>query len=1324
MTPSEKPHTIPKPGRRGGLRRLIRWAFLFLLIAVIFHRPLVRFVAIQIAARQHLTLDFHISGTIFTNLNVEGIHVTPNGSAPTPVEKIDIQRLRFDYSIPMLVRHGVGEFLRSYEIHHADLAFVALPSKSTREHREKVSIIQQLRTILAQPAAYADRAQIEDFNIRVRSPDNETVVQGVHILLAPDQPGYIRIRHISVPRLPAWENLHAETSYTARNLRIKNLAITPELILRDVNFDASQRAENKGNMSLTADVFGGQVALSIGGSRLREKGKNLEYSYATQTTLSVKNVNARATAEYFGVKHLPVESVGSLVLTFTGEPEKPRTWRGGFNAIIERIAAGPLQIERVNLDSTVSDGAAKIALDANLAGNTLKVNSTAKLPESVNDFDTTDGEATLVLDAPHLAELGPQFKMKNTLNGTASGKAHVTLRDRVASADVSLIADKLVAGEASIETARVKLSTAKKFGQSGFAGVTAQIGADLSSLGFKTFTADGATLRATMNERLVTVSGFEINSGENSVSAKGTYEIPTDPKEAAKAPVDAQFAIQVPQLSAFGIVLNNNALEGRITGQGAVKLVDGAPVGTIELDGGSFKLGAFAAESLAARVKLSDRSAQIEQFAFKLNAKDGINASGKVGIDAPNTYDGKLNAGIGNLAVFQPLLEVFGVKETLAGSLSIDWTGKGDIKPATYAGDVKLAIAKARYGKVDLTEVRVAAVYGPEFTKSTELRVVSGITKFEGVLDLEQGKLRLQDISLQQGAQTALTGYIFLPVDLTSPTQKIPLEERLAMNLNMNNLDLDKLMSSFGKQSPVSGTVTATLVSGGTLLNPAGQLQIKARALKAKAAPRFDQAEIDLTLNYVDKQLSLDASARQREIQPLVVKGRLPLDIEKAVKEKAYDPALPIEFTAKIAASPLANVPKFVPAVRRLDGAVALDLKVAGTFGKPEITMALDLDLKGARMTAESVPAIGAFRAKVGYANEVLTFNEFKGELGGGTFKLTGNVKVPQLDQLSFGPKVNIPVAVEPVFDLRLESNEVLVMRNDSITVRADTDVKLAGPLKAAAATGTVYVTHSRFFKEIDILPIGLPGRPKPAPKSAPTQANISFPNPPLRDWKFDVAIKTRDDDPFLVRGNLANGAAALSLRLAGTGLKPWLDGNIRIDSFNGTLPFSRISVTRGFVYFKEDAPFQPTLDIQAESRARDYLVNAYIYGNASSPQISLSSEPPLPNADIVSLLATGTTSAELGANSEALASRAAMLAIKQFYQKVFKRGTAPPPAPAKNDENFLDRFQMDLGATDNRSGRQEVVTRFKINDQLYLIGDAGVDGQFTGRLKYLIRFR
>src|SRR6266550_964083 len=125
MPPSAEP-APPNPnpkatGRSGCLRRLFRVSLWILLVIAVFHRPLfhnaARLVLIQIAARHNLKLDAHFSGSIFTNLTVQAIRAIPNGHGPTPVEKIAIERVRLDYRLPMLLRHGVGEFLRSYEIH-------------------------------------------------------------------------------------------------------------------------------------------------------------------------------------------------------------------------------------------------------------------------------------------------------------------------------------------------------------------------------------------------------------------------------------------------------------------------------------------------------------------------------------------------------------------------------------------------------------------------------------------------------------------------------------------------------------------------------------------------------------------------------------------------------------------------------------------------------------------------------------------------------------------------------------------------------------------------------------------------------------------------------------------------------------------------------------------------------------------------------------------------------------------------------------------------------------------------------------------------------
>ena len=98
-------------------------------------------------------------------------------------------------------------------------------------------------------------------------------------------------------------------------------------------------------------------------------------------------------------------------------------------------------------------------------------------------------------------------------------------------------------------------------------------------------------------------------------------------------------------------------------------------------------------------------------------------------------------------------------------------------------------------------------------------------------------------------------------------------------------------------------------------------------------------------------------------------------------------------------------------------------------------------------------------------------------------------------------------------------------------------------------------------------------------------------------------------------------------------------------------------------------------------------------------------------------------TSEELSSDGDALASRAAFLAVQQLYRKIFKKGESPQAADDE-DDSFLDRFDFEFGAIDDRTGARELSTQFKITDQTYLVGDLDTEGRFTGALKYLIRFR
>ena len=1324
------PPAKPKP-KRGWFRRARRWLLPVLLLAAIFHRPLfhhgVRWAVIAGAARAHLKADLHLSGNVFTNLTIDGIRAEPVGDFPNPVRRIEIARVRLDYSFPRLLRRGIGEFLGSYEIADADLRFVALPPKhdgAIRQTRPRQGIAQILNTILGQPALYSDRVKVENLNLSVIAGPHVTDIRGFHLLLDPRLPGTIGATRVQVPGVPVWENLTAPTSYTGRNFAIRKLQLGPELIVEKLNFDASKRSKKRGSAQLKLRAFGGAAALRLEGSQLDKKGEHLAKSYDTTLSVTAAGISIDRTLAYFNVPRLPVEfgTLAQLGLRFTGEPEMPRTWEGRANLRVESLTFANTKVQSADIAATFANGQAEVTGANVQAGpNHAALTAQIALPESVTEFPRSGVDAVLKIAAPDLTALTAM--LPEPLRGSLTGGGPITLRDGRVGADVAFEAAGISHRQLALGSGRLKLKASKRIDTPGlapFAEMESDISAVLTRLRVNTFAIDSATLRGGNRGALVTVEALDVQRAENSVNAQGAWHIPRNFRDAATSPGEVKFSVHVPKLADFGLTTNGRIFSGRVEGSGALRIASRELTGNVRLDGGDFQIGTFKAPSLDVQISAADRAVTIERCALKLAGTDQIAVLGRVGQQAPFPYEGTALVDIRNLAALQPLLAVFNVKQTVSGALRIEWGGKGEASksgpPLDHAGTLSVAVEKARIDKTDLREFKLAGLYGPGFAHSTELHIASGPTDFTGALEMKEGKLRLRDINLAQAQLTVLTGFLFLPIALDRPGQPIPLDGRIAANLNATKLDLEKLFASFGHTSPVAGNFTANLVAGGTLLEPVGHLKIAGRGLKAKAAAQLDAADLELDLHYSHKpakDLTLVAVLRQPQIQPLTVKARVPFDLDATLKAGKLDPALPLEATAQLPPSSLAVLPKLVPKIRRIDGTAGLDVRVGGTVAKPVFSGTAAIDLKGARMEDENIPALGVFRAKLAFANDTLTLGTFDGEFGGGTFRLGGTVKLPKL--------------TEPDFDLRLQSKEVLLRRDDSITVRGDADIKVAGPLKAGTLSGTLFLTQSRFFKEIDILPIALPGKKaKPVPRAVQNRhATVSFPQPPLRDWKFDLAIKTRPDDPFLVRGNLANGAAAVDLKFAGTGLAPYLEGSIRIEKFKATLPFSTLSVSRGFVYYKKDDPFQASIDLQAESQVRDHLVHAYIYGRSSSPQIQLNSEPPLPYSDIVSLLATGTTVGELGGSADVLASRAAMLAVQQLYRKVVPRKAAPAgPEKRENAGQFMDRFQVELGALDNRSGAQQVTTRFRVNDSLYFLGDMGVDGRFTGSLKYLIRFR
>jgi autotransporter translocation and assembly factor TamB len=741
-------------------------------------------------------------------------------------------------------------------------------------------------------------------------------------------------------------------------------------------------------------------------------------------------------------------------------------------------------------------------------------------------------------------------------------------------------------------------------------------------------------------------------------------------------------------------------------------------------------------QRLSAQSSIANNVIHLNECSATLNNTDYVNATGTFNLQPPQHYNGKASASISNLAVLEPLLRASGNQSQLAGSFKFDWEGSGNAQAFKNTGNLKLVLEKARYGNLQGLQANIDASYSPDgldvpiiFFATTNMDF-NAIARTKGDT-LEIDKIQLNQVVAPQPQRAARSGasgparsatalqvgeralpkqrtnyaygYISLPFlwrNLGTKSAVIPSSGKVSAIVQSENLDLKRLAQDLGIKSTISGVVNARLDGDGTIADLKTRLDVQVRDLRNEQWQKMEPATFELSAQTAQNRLTASGKLQQARIQPLEITANMPFDLPKIVRARGLADDTPITAKAHVPRSSVNFVRQFVPELRQLDGDLGLDVDVSGTLGHPVLSGAGDMTVNAARFTNATLPALNSFNARVTFRDNALTLDRFGGDLAGGPFTMSGRVTFVKL--------------TEPTLDLQMRAQSVLVARNDTLTARADADVRITGPLAAATVSGNVALTGTRFLKNIDLIPIGLPGRPAPqAPAERPEF--FSLPSPPFRDWKFDVVIKTKD--PVLIRGNLATGEATTDVKLIGTGLKPGLQGVVQMEGVEATLPFSRLDVSRGSLTFDPKDSTNPTIDLQGTSVIRDYTVRVYVYGTLLSPQAIFTSEPPLPQEEIISLIATGASRKELSTGN-VLAGRAAMLLFQQLYRKIVKKGE-----PTDSNTVF-NRLDLDLGTVDPRTGQQQATVRFKITDQILLTGDVGVHGDFRGKLKYLIRFR
>jgi hypothetical protein len=258
----------------------------------------------------------------------------------------------------------------------------------------------------------------------------------------------------------------------------------------------------------------------------------------------------------------------------------------------------------------------------------------------------------------------------------------------------------------------------------------------------------------------------------------------------------------------------------------------------------------------------------------------------------------------------------------------------------------------------------------------------------------------------------------------------------------------------------------------------------------------------------------------------------------------------------------------------------------------------------------------------------------------------------------------------------------------------------------------------SLYYRDFEILPVRMPfnapSRPK-LPAIDPEEKTEAVPEP-FRNWALDVRVRTRD--PLLIRGNLADGVAVADVRFGGTlgDIQP--QGNAIIGNATARLPFSTLKVDNGAVVFTPAGGLNPELNIRGTSTVGRYEINIFFYGPANAPKTALTSDPPLPESEIMTLLATGTTSEGLEGG------QAATLKAAQLLVEEWRKGRLPFAEQVSKVLEVINRVDIRIGEDDPLTGRRLNSATIEVHERFFVSGS--VDKQSNTRVlgAFVIRFK
>ncbi|HJU10375.1 MAG TPA: translocation/assembly module TamB domain-containing protein, partial [Candidatus Binataceae bacterium] len=280
--------------------------------------------------------------------------------------------------------------------------------------------------------------------------------------------------------------------------------------------------------------------------------------------------------------------------------------------------------------------------------------------------------------------------------------------------------------------------------------------------------------------------------------------------------------------------------------------------------------------------------------------------------------------------------------------------------------------------------------------------------------------------------------------------------------------------------------------------------------------------------------------------------------------------------------------------------------------------------------------AYGSFPVGLNNANGVLTLSgnridvtKFTGNIGGGTVTAQGGV--------ALRPKL--------AFDLGLAATNVRMLYPVGMRETLNADLRFTGSTERALLGGTVGISDISFTPAFDLTSMISQFSSRVAAPTAPGFSQNIF---------LNVAIHSTNVLSPSSRTMSVAGTAALTLR--GTAEQPALVGRVNLTGGSMIFNGDRFVVTGGTIQFVDPHQIRPVLNVTLTTTIQQYDIDLRFTGPTDQLRGEFTSNPSLPRADIISLLALGTTTEAQAANPTPASQNAESKVASQVSSQVTSR--------------------------------------------------------------------